>query len=84
MRVFGLLLACFFCYASISLAQNLTTKFDSVSYSVGLIVADNLKKQGITELDENIVADAINDIITDSDLKIGKRDADFIFKSYFS
>lgn len=75
-------MAFFFCYASISLAQNLSTKFDSLSYSVGLIVAENLKKQGITELNEEVVAQAINDIISDSELKISKRDADLIFKTH--
>jgi FKBP-type peptidyl-prolyl cis-trans isomerase FklB len=82
MRVLGLLLAFFFCYASISIAQNLTTKFDSVSYSVGVIVAENLRKEGITELNEDVVAAAIHDIITDSELQIGKKDADQIFKTY--
>ena len=62
-------------------AQNLNSKMDTLSYSVGVILAQNLKQQGLTELDTKTLAAAIEDVLQDKDLKIDAEDAQGIFRT---
>lgn len=62
-------------------AQNLKTEMDTLSYSVGVILAQNLKQQGLTELDTKTLANAIDDVLQDKDLKIDATKAQGIFRS---
>ncbi|MFT4759380.1 MAG: FKBP-type peptidyl-prolyl cis-trans isomerase FklB [Paraglaciecola sp.] len=61
-------------------AQNLNSKMDTLSYSVGVILAQNLKQQGLTELDTKTLASAIDDVLQDNDLKINAEEAQGIFR----
>lgn len=60
--------------------QNLNAKMDTLSYSVGVILAQNLKQQGLTELDTKTLASAIEDVLQDKDLKINPNEAQNIFR----
>jgi len=53
-----------------------------MSYSLGVIVAQNLKKQGITDLDGDKFAKAIKDVLAGNALEISFEDADSIFQDY--
>jgi len=55
---------------------------DTMSYSLGVIVAQNLKKQGITDISGDRFSKAITDVLSGADLEISFEDADQIFASY--
>ncbi len=55
---------------------------DTMSYSLGVIVAQNLKKQGITDISGDRFAKAIQDVLTGADLEVSFEDADRIFAEY--
>ncbi len=44
-------------------AQNLKTKMDSVSYSFGILIANNLKSQGLTEINAAALAQGVDDFL---------------------
>ncbi|MGK0366783.1 MAG: FKBP-type peptidyl-prolyl cis-trans isomerase FklB [Saprospiraceae bacterium] len=48
---------------------------DSLSYSVGVLVAQNLKAQGLDEINPTDLANAIEDVIEGKDLKIDAQTA---------
>jgi len=55
---------------------------DAMSYSLGVIVAQNLKKQGITDISGDKFAKAITDVLAGNALEISFEDADKIFAEY--
>lgn len=61
--------------------QNQSSTMDSVSYSVGVIVAQNLKEQGFNKLNGADMAKAIEDIMNDAPLAISKEDAEQTFRN---
>jgi FKBP-type peptidyl-prolyl cis-trans isomerase FklB len=63
-------------------AQEEKTNMDSLSYSLGVLVAQNLKSQGFEDLDANVMASAIQDVLTDQDLKIDVQQANAEVQAY--
>lgn len=63
-------------------AQEEKTNMDSLSYSLGVLVAQNLKSQGFENLDASSMAAAIQDVLTDKDLKIDVKEANAQVQSY--
>lgn len=62
MKIIGIL-ACFFLFfSSVALAQKLITYQDSVAYSAGISMIENLKRQGASELDLKQLVKAISDV----------------------
>ncbi|MBR9923201.1 MAG: FKBP-type peptidyl-prolyl cis-trans isomerase [Bacteroidetes bacterium] len=57
---------------------------DSLSYSVGVLVAQNLQQQGIDKVDPESLADAINDVMEGNDLKISQQDAAMNFQNHMA
>lgn len=53
---------------------------DKFSYSLGIILAQNLKNQGITEFVAADLANGIDDVISNNDLKIKIEEADQIIQ----
>lgn len=78
------ILILFFCSTlSVSLfSQNLKNNMDSLSYSVGLLVGQNLKGQGITELKLDAFMMAMEDVMENNDPKIDISQAQAIFQAY--
>ncbi len=72
-----LLIAC----SSFALVQAQKQKFtmDSLSYSVGVLVAQNLKSQGLNKLDPNSLAQAIEDVINGNELAINQDQAQQVY-----
>ena len=55
---------------------------DSVSYSLGLLVAQNLKSQGFDKLDAASLSAAVNDVLSGAEPKISPDKANAIVNSY--
>ncbi len=50
-----------FCFSTIH-AQGLKTQKDSVSYALGVLIGQNLKKQGMADIDLSLFSQAIQDV----------------------
>jgi FKBP-type peptidyl-prolyl cis-trans isomerase FklB len=74
-------LAILICMTSAT-AQNEKTKMDSVSYSLGVLLAQNLKKQGFTSLDATAVAKGLEDVVEGNDLQVSEQEANQIVSQY--
>ena len=61
---------------------NAQTKMDSLSYSVGVMMAQGLKSQNLTDLTPEDLAKGINDVLKDQTLAISKEDAENIFRDH--
>ena len=75
----------FICIALLSFkadAQNVKTKMDSVSYSVGVLVSQNLKTQGLDDIDVAIFAQAMTDVFKGKDLKVAADQAGKILDAH--
>ncbi len=62
------------------IAQN--QSMDSISYSVGVLIAQNLKQQGIEGLESASVSKAINDVLSGNELDIPLETASANFEKY--
>ncbi|MCB0706335.1 MAG: FKBP-type peptidyl-prolyl cis-trans isomerase [Saprospiraceae bacterium] len=65
-------------------AQNLSNSMDSLSYSVGVLVAQNLKQQGLDKVDATKLAEAISDVLAGKELQISKQDANANVQAYMT
>lgn len=63
-------------------AQKLSTSQDSLSYSIGVVVAQNLKKEGMRNVDSELMALAIYDVLNDGELGIDFEKSDSIFRKH--
>lgn len=57
------------------------TPADSLSYSIGVVVAQNLKNQGFVNVNHHIMSKAISDVLQNEDLFIPFTEADVYFKN---
>ena len=72
-------------FSSLVIAQDLTNKLDSVSYSLGLMLGNNIKKDGIKEVNQKLVAKAIEDVMQDDgDYKITRQAAKIYYTNYMT
>lgn len=77
------LLVVFVFFQTAILAQNNENqKMDTVSYSLGLMVAKNLKKQGFEQVDAESLAKGIEDIMQGNDLVVGLNDANKLIQDH--
>ena len=80
-----LIFCLFMFFSSLVIAQDLTNKLDSVSYSLGLMLGNNIKKDGIKEVNQEIVATAIEDVMQDDgDYKITRQAAKIYYTNYMT
>jgi len=80
-----LIFCLFMFFSSLVIAQDLTNKLDSVSYSLGLMLGINIKKDGIKEVNQEIVAKAIEDVMQDDgDYKITRQAAKIYYTNYMT
>ena len=61
----------------------LETKLDSVSYSLGISVAESVKAQGLDAMNSQSIAAAFNDVFEENDLQITDEEATVILQEYF-
>ena len=57
---------------------------DSLSYSVGVMLAQNLKQQGISELDSESLNQGLIDVIEGNELQVSLEQANQIIQEYFA
>ena len=60
----------------------LETKLDSVCYGLGVDIADNLKGQGLGDLNVEAMAKGLQDILNDSELAISKEEVGPLLNEY--
>ena len=60
----------------------LETKLDSVSYGIGVNIAENLKGQGLGDLNVEAMAKGLQDILNDSELAISKEEVGPLLNEY--
>jgi len=60
----------------------LETKLDSVCYGLGVDIADNLKGQGLGDLNVEAMAKGLRDILNDSELVISKEEVGPLLNEY--
>ena len=63
-------------------AQEEKTNMDSLSYSLGVLVAQNLKSHGFEGLEASSMAAAIQDVLTEQELKIEVEQANANVQKY--
>lgn len=61
----------------------LNTQMDSVSYSLGISVANNLKSSGFESIENQAVASAFSDVFEGNEVKINDEDANMLIQDYF-
>lgn len=57
---------------------------DQFSYSLGIVLAQNLTNQGISEFNATDLAAGLEDVVKNKKLKISAREADQIIQNYLS
>ena len=62
----------------------LNTRLDSVSYSLGVSVANNLKSSGFDEIQSSAISTAFDDVFSQNEVKISEEDANAIIQQYFT
>ncbi len=55
---------------------------DSLSYSVGVLIAQNLKQQGLDKVQSPDVAQAISDVLSGGELRMSLEEANMTFQTY--
>lgn len=72
-------------FSSLAIAQDLTNKVDSLSYSLGLMYGQNMLKDGIKEVNHELLAKAIEDAMQDDgDYKITRQAAKIYYTNYMA
>ena len=56
---------------------------EKLSYCLGANIGISLQSQGLTELDAKIFAEAINDVVSNSELKINSEEINSYLQEYF-
>lgn len=65
-------------------AQNQTVNMDSVSYSLGVLVAQSLKQQGMDQVDAASLVKGIEDVLKNNPLKISLPDCNRVVQDYMT
>ena len=60
------------------------TELDKVSYCFGVNIAQNMKQQGMNEMNAEVLAKGLEDYLSGSDLEIPEDQAQGILQSYFA
>lgn len=81
-RIQVLALCLFMFFSSLAIAQDLSNKVDSVSYSLGLMIGQNIKKDGHSKINQNLVAKAIEDVLKDAEYTIPLQEAKPYYTNY--
>jgi FKBP-type peptidyl-prolyl cis-trans isomerase FklB len=81
-KITAVLIALFLSVSSMSIAQDISNKIDSVSYSVGILFAKNVKQQGVKELNSKVVAKAIEDYMNGTAQAIAEEECEKLYMDY--
>lgn len=81
-KITAAFIALFFSLSSISIAQDITNKIDSVSYSVGVLFAKNIKQQGVSKINADVVAKAIKDYMNGGVTIMPEKQCEEMYMNY--
>lgn len=81
--IFGVSALIFSCNNVDTSNSELLTQMDSVSYSLGVSVANNLKSSGFETIESSAISAAFNDVFSENDVKISEEDANALIQDYF-
>ena len=81
--IFGLSALIFSCNNVDTSNSELSTQMDSLSYSLGVSVANNLKSSGFETIESSAISAAFNDVFSENDVKISEEDANALIQDYF-
>ena len=81
--IFGVSTLIFSCNNVDTSNSELLTQMDSVSYSLGVSVANNLKSSGFETIESSAISAAFNDVFSENDVKISEEDANTLIQDYF-
>lgn len=81
--IFGVSSLIFSCNNVDTSNSELLTQMDSVSYSLGVSVANNLKSSGFETIESSAISAAFNDVFSENDVKISEEDANALIQDYF-
>ncbi len=70
--------------AKAAVASKMTTELDSVAYSIGMNIAQNLKGQGLDKINVNLLAKGIQDVLTAGKGDLDDNQAQMILGNYFN
>jgi len=79
-----IIIAFLMCISSITMAQNFKSEADSISYSVGLIFAKQMKQQGMTSLNKEMVSQAIDDYMNGRKTLIAEQECETIMRNHMT
>ena len=80
MRILGIVTAMLLFFTSISMAQQLSNKLDSLSYGIGVMMAQNFQREGINTLNADQVARGLSAVFGEQKLELDKAQALEIYK----
>lgn len=80
MRLTGLLAAIFLMFSSLAVAQQLSSKLDSISYGIGVMMGENFKREGIKEINSAQVAAALRAVLKGEETLINKAEASKMYR----
>ncbi|MFP5470406.1 MAG: FKBP-type peptidyl-prolyl cis-trans isomerase [Bacteroidia bacterium] len=63
--------------------MELKTKLDSASYSIGVTIGQNLRAQGVDEINLEALSLAIVDVINKKELAVSEKDAGKVLQEFF-
>ena len=64
------------------MAQNFNNEADKLSYALGVIVGKNLQAQQIEDLNVDLLAVALKDVMAHGDIKMSPSEAEGIMQAY--
>jgi FKBP-type peptidyl-prolyl cis-trans isomerase FklB len=70
--------------ATTSFGQQLKSNMDSVSYGFGVLIAQNLQKQGVDSLDIPSFSKALEDVLAGNELQINAEQANQTIQKYMA
>jgi FKBP-type peptidyl-prolyl cis-trans isomerase FklB len=84
LKLNGLFVAAILFFASLTMAQSLTNKVDSISYIIGINLADNIKRQGLSEINTTVLAKGVSDYLASAQLQIDKKEGEIYITKYMN
>jgi len=67
---------------SLIITFNLSAQMDTTSYSIGVVIANELKGQGLADLDQKAFLSAIDDVLNNKEQKVSTEEAVKLYKEH--
>jgi FKBP-type peptidyl-prolyl cis-trans isomerase FklB len=83
-KITGVFVGFLLFFSSISMAQVLNSKLDSISYILGINLAENIKRQGIKNVNSDVLSKAMAEHMAGMPSKIDKKEGDSYLSNYMS